>query len=170
KGIDRLLPAWTVVGEAPAGSPTAARPGRRGPMVGREEELDLLELMFARTIRQSRPSLVTVIGPAGIGKSRLAYEVAVRLRARGAAKVIRGRCLPYGDGLTGGAIPGRGRAGRDHSGAVVLDRHPGRARSAGRRRTGRRPGADRSVLARLSRDSRRRQTTAGATGGSPLGR
>ena len=100
KGIDRLLPAWTVVGEAPAGSPTAARPGRRGPMVGREEELDLLELMFARTIRQSRPSLVTVIGPAGIGKSRLAYEVAVRLRARGAAKVIRGRCLPYGDGLT----------------------------------------------------------------------
>jgi class 3 adenylate cyclase/CRP-like cAMP-binding protein len=100
KGIDRPLRAWTVMGEQKAAPPGAAGSLRRGPMVGREEELELLELMFARTIRQRRPSLVTVLGPAGIGKSRLAHELAGRLRTKGAAGVVRGRCLAYGEGLT----------------------------------------------------------------------
>jgi class 3 adenylate cyclase len=66
KGIDRPLQAWSVTGEESVGARTspAARPSRRAPMVGRDEELELLELMFSRTIRQGRPSLVTVLGPA----------------------------------------------------------------------------------------------------------
>ena len=56
--------------------------------------------MLSRTIRQGRPSLATVLGPAGIGKSRLSRELAERVLGRGTAGLVRGRCLPYGEGLT----------------------------------------------------------------------
>jgi class 3 adenylate cyclase/CRP-like cAMP-binding protein/tetratricopeptide (TPR) repeat protein len=102
KGIDRPLPAWEVtaelgVGEGPlssAGSVAVA------PLVGRDSELELLDLLFSRTLREARASLVTVIGPAGIGKSRLAHEFAQRVRLTRPVRIVRGRCLPYGEGLT----------------------------------------------------------------------
>ena len=43
--------------------------------------------------------MVTVIGDAGVGKSRLVHEVLCACDRRGAT-VLRGRCLPYGDGIT----------------------------------------------------------------------
>lgn len=102
KGIVDPLPAWEVTGEQESPSAIGARTGSLGaaPMVGRDAELDLLELLFARTVREGRPSLVTVVGPAGIGKSRLAREFTNRVRSTAAARVVRGRCLPYGEGLT----------------------------------------------------------------------
>ena len=68
------------------------------PMVGREEELAAVDeaLREAAVSRQAR--LVTIIGDAGMGKSRLAREVIARAGAN--ARVVRGRCLPYGDGIT----------------------------------------------------------------------
>ena len=72
------------------------RPGSQ--FVGRKRELDLLSglLMVASRDRVSR--LVTVIGDAGVGKSRLVEEF---LSARtDDAVVARGRCLPYGEGIT----------------------------------------------------------------------
>ena len=68
------------------------------PMVGREEELAAVDeaLREAAASRQAR--LVTIIGDAGMGKSRLAREVIARAGAN--ARVVRGRCLPYGDGIT----------------------------------------------------------------------
>jgi class 3 adenylate cyclase/tetratricopeptide (TPR) repeat protein len=98
KGIERPLRVWRVDGEAPA---AAAHPGAGAetPFVGREQETELLRLLFERTVRERRPNLVTIVGPPGIGKSRLARETTRTLGGDG-VRVLRGRCLPYGEGLT----------------------------------------------------------------------
>jgi len=67
-------------------------------LVGRERELALLREAFERTILERTCELVTVVGPAGIGKSRLTKEFTDTLG--GAATIVVGRCLSYGDGLT----------------------------------------------------------------------
>jgi len=64
--------------------------------VGRERELALLREVWGRVQAEHRCELVTVIGDAGVGKSRLAAELLAPLEAT----VVRGRCLPYGDGIT----------------------------------------------------------------------
>ncbi len=66
------------------------------PFVGRGQELEALLEAWNRTLAGSRCELVTVIGDAGVGKSRLVAEALDRIDAR----VVRGRCLPYGDGIT----------------------------------------------------------------------
>ncbi len=68
------------------------------PVVGRDEELVALRDAWdaARTDRRAR--LVTVIGDAGVGKSRLVREIIDRVQSD--ARVLFGRCLPYGDGIT----------------------------------------------------------------------
>ena len=67
------------------------------PMVGRETELGRLRDAFEQAVRDRSCQLFTVLGAAGIGKSRLALEF---LASRGDALVVRGRCLPYGEGIT----------------------------------------------------------------------
>ena len=67
--------------------------------MGRESEMELLRLLYGRTLRERRPHLVTIAGPPGIGKSRLAQEL-IEATAGDGAQLARGRCLPYGDGLT----------------------------------------------------------------------
>jgi class 3 adenylate cyclase/CRP-like cAMP-binding protein len=102
KGIDRPLPAWEVTGELDLSAEPVPRRGSVGvaPMVGRDGELELLELLFSRTLREGGSSLVTLVGPAGIGKSRLAHEFGQRVRSADSVRIVRGRCLPYGEGLT----------------------------------------------------------------------
>ena len=51
---------------------------------------------WERALAEQRCELVTVVGDAGVGKSRLAAEALARVDAR----VVRGRCLPYGEGIT----------------------------------------------------------------------
>ena len=68
------------------------------PLVGRRDELDRVRSAFDRAVTDRRCQLVTVLGPPGIGKSRLAREVATELRDE--AVVLSGRCLAYGDGIT----------------------------------------------------------------------
>ncbi|MGH2357577.1 MAG: ATP-binding protein, partial [Candidatus Limnocylindria bacterium] len=71
------------------------------PFVGREEELRLLKDALHATGRDRRPRLVTVTGPGGIGKSRLAWEFEKYID--GVVENIywhRGRCPAYGDGIT----------------------------------------------------------------------
>ncbi len=67
------------------------------PLVGRAAELELLENTYARTARDRRASLVTVYGEPGVGKSRLVREFLDGLEG---ATVLKGRCLPYGEGVT----------------------------------------------------------------------
>jgi class 3 adenylate cyclase/tetratricopeptide (TPR) repeat protein len=68
----------------------------RAPFVGREEELETLERTLVRAIDERSPQLATIVGPPGIGKSRLARE----LIRRSDALVLVGRCLSYGEGIT----------------------------------------------------------------------
>jgi class 3 adenylate cyclase/tetratricopeptide (TPR) repeat protein len=68
------------------------------PLVGRRDELGRVRQAFERTISERRCRLITVIGPPGIGKTRLAREVSATVRD--SAVVLAGRCLPYGEGIT----------------------------------------------------------------------
>jgi class 3 adenylate cyclase/tetratricopeptide (TPR) repeat protein len=74
-------------------------PGLHAPMVGRDAELSLLLSLFHRSASERRPNLVTIYGDAGVGKSRLTSEFTTRAEREGSA-VVRGRCLPYGEGIT----------------------------------------------------------------------
>src|SRR5439155_16141809 len=64
--------------------------------VGRERELALLREAWKRVQSEQRCELVTVIGDAGVGKSRLVAEALASVEAT----IVRGRCLPYGEGIT----------------------------------------------------------------------
>jgi class 3 adenylate cyclase/tetratricopeptide (TPR) repeat protein len=68
------------------------------PLVGRWDELERMRATLADVRSSSTARLVTVLGEPGIGKSRLAHEL-VSIACDG-ARVLRGRCLPYGDGIT----------------------------------------------------------------------
>ncbi|MGQ0668601.1 MAG: ATP-binding protein [Actinomycetota bacterium] len=68
------------------------------PMVGRDRELSLLQQAFEWAVAEPTCHLFTVLGTAGVGKSRLVEEF---LRAHATdATVLRGRCLHYGEGIT----------------------------------------------------------------------
>ena len=69
-----------------------------GPMVGRERELGILRNAYERANAEQRCVLVTVLGTAGVGKSRLTHEFLATVRPE--ASVLRGRALPYGHGVT----------------------------------------------------------------------
>jgi class 3 adenylate cyclase len=65
-------------------------------MVGRENELGRLRNVFAQAVHDRSCQLFTVLGSAGVGKSRLADEFLAGV----VAQVVRGRCLSYGEGIT----------------------------------------------------------------------
>jgi len=96
KGKAEPVPAWEVVelAERPVG------PGEwRAPFIGRGHELGLLESALRRTARERRPHLATVVGEAGVGKSRLLRELVERLEADEERPLVReGRCVAYGSG------------------------------------------------------------------------
>jgi class 3 adenylate cyclase/predicted ATPase len=74
-------------------------PSRRvaGAMVGRERELGRLQAAMAQAVADCSCQLFTVLGAAGVGKSRLAYAFLDGLES---ATVVRGTCLSYGEGIT----------------------------------------------------------------------
>ena len=68
------------------------------PLVGRDKEVQLLQHAFERAVEERSCRLFTAIGPAGIGKSRLAAELLTWANGRALGAV--GRCLSYGEGIT----------------------------------------------------------------------
>lgn len=73
----------------------------RLPLIGRQSDLDQLELVARRVVTEGRPSLVSIIAPAGTGKSRLLEELLDRLPSVAPdAAVAIAQCLPYGQRLT----------------------------------------------------------------------
>jgi predicted ATPase len=76
---------------------TVERSHTRTPMIGRERELDRLQDAFAQAVEDRSCQLFTVLGAAGVGKSRLSLEFLGGLED---ARVVRGRCLSYGEGIT----------------------------------------------------------------------
>jgi class 3 adenylate cyclase/tetratricopeptide (TPR) repeat protein len=68
------------------------------PLVGRAEELASLDEAFRDAVSERACRVLTVLGPPGIGKSRLAAELTGRVAAE--ATVLSGRCLAYGESAT----------------------------------------------------------------------
>ena len=66
--------------------------------MGRDRQLATLSTVFEASLSDRTCHLVTVLGEAGVGKSRLVREFVGGLGDR--ANVLRGRCLPYGEGIT----------------------------------------------------------------------
>jgi class 3 adenylate cyclase len=90
KGKEQPVPAWVALGEA-------RKPGERtvaGPLVGRRHELEVLRGTWERVAAENTPQLVTIIGPAGVGKTRLTVEFGAMVKERG-GRIVRGRALPY---------------------------------------------------------------------------
>ncbi len=89
-----------LIGEA-IGAPERGTNLLRAPLVGREEELALLTSLVDRVAADRRPHLVTLYGQPGVGKSRLTAEFLATLARRPVPpRVVRGRCLSYGSGVT----------------------------------------------------------------------
>ncbi|HEV3496410.1 MAG TPA: adenylate/guanylate cyclase domain-containing protein, partial [Actinomycetes bacterium] len=78
------------------GAPGHAR-RQDAPIVGREPELRLFAWVYERVVSTSSSHLLTVLGPAGVGKTRLVGEAVAGMAG---ATVLRGRCLSYGEGIT----------------------------------------------------------------------
>ena len=92
KGKADPLPAYALV------SVRAEAPSRRheAPMIGRERQRELLEGTFANVVSDRSCHLFTILGSAGVGKSRLAQEFLAGVDAT----VVTGRCLSYGEGIS----------------------------------------------------------------------
>jgi len=116
KGKSTPVAAWVAVAAARELEPAPRGvAGLSAPLVGRNEELAILSAVASRVERERAPQLVTFFGPAGVGKSRLLAELVERLPAR----LVQGRCLPYGEGITFWPLA---EAAKAHAG--ILDTDP----------------------------------------------
>ncbi|HEY7280558.1 MAG TPA: adenylate/guanylate cyclase domain-containing protein [Actinomycetota bacterium] len=98
KGKAEPVTAWRLEGVTPGVSGHARR--LDSPMVGRERQRRLLEEAFDQAVSDRVCYLFTVLGSAGVGKSRLVNEFLDSESATRPARVVHGRCLSYGDGIT----------------------------------------------------------------------
>ncbi|MBV9098800.1 MAG: tetratricopeptide repeat protein, partial [Frankiaceae bacterium] len=97
KGKRDPVPAYELVGLR---SPGAARVGLgdEAPFIGRDAEFGRLVGKLLDVVESGRPSSVVVTGEAGVGKTRLAVELDRFAAEMPAARVLWGRCPPYGEG------------------------------------------------------------------------
>jgi predicted ATPase/DNA-binding SARP family transcriptional activator/class 3 adenylate cyclase len=94
--VEAVDGAWRVIQAADTAPGFARR--LSSAMVGRERERRRLRDAFDQAVSDRSCQLFTVLGPAGVGKSRLVQEHLGDLG--GQALVTRGRCIPYGEGIT----------------------------------------------------------------------
>ncbi len=95
KGKSERVPAWQLLGVHRAAAVSTAD---TGPMVGREREMAQLHEAFRLAVEDRQVRTLTIIGDAGVGKSRLTREFLASVAE--VAYVVRGRCLSYGRGIT----------------------------------------------------------------------
>ena len=95
KGKAEQVPAWRLLAVHRGATVTSAD---TSPMVGREPEMARLRDAFRGAVQERRVRVLTVIGDAGVGKSRLTREFLASITDE--AYIVRGRCLSYGRGIT----------------------------------------------------------------------
>jgi predicted ATPase len=113
KGKDKPVPVWEALKVVAL---PQTRPFGTAPFIGRDQELDWLLAMWNRVADNRQPHLVTILGEAGIGKSRLVAEYEQRLPD--VVTVLHGHCLPYGEALCYGAL---GMMLKEAAGIIVED-------------------------------------------------
>jgi class 3 adenylate cyclase/tetratricopeptide (TPR) repeat protein len=112
KGKSEPVPAWEALAVTAEHAVGRTAPARESPLVGRDNELATLETIYERVERDCIPHLVTLVGEAGVGKSRVLRELERRLCDRPEAPAFHtGRCLPYGTGIVFWALGEVIRAG-----------------------------------------------------------
>jgi predicted ATPase len=92
KGKEQPVRVWIA---RAATTPAGERILSQAEMVGRARELDVLRGIWERVVAEERVHLVTIFGPPGIGKSRLAWEFGELVGQLG-GRTLRGRSTPYG--------------------------------------------------------------------------
>ena len=97
KGKAERVPAYRLLAVRDT-TAEGAHLARRAPLIGRSGEMARIRGAFGEVVASGGARLVTLIGEAGVGKSRLLDDVSDEVAD--AATVMRGRCLPYGDGIT----------------------------------------------------------------------
>lgn len=116
KGKSAPVVAWVAVSATGEQEPAPRGvAGLSAPLVGRNEELAVLSAVAARVERERAPQLVTLFGPAGVGKSRLLTELVKQLPC---ARLVKGRCLSYGEGITFWPLA---EAAKTHAGILDTD-------------------------------------------------
>jgi class 3 adenylate cyclase len=141
KGKEAPMLAW--LARAAVSAP-ADRPVSAAPFVGRDPELELLVSTWARASRELHPQLVTLVGPPGIGKTRLALEFVKRVESAG-GRTLRGRPLPYGEPAAYWAF---GQVIREASGIFATDSTDVAAEKLSDRAAALLPAAEAKELAR----------------------
>jgi predicted ATPase/class 3 adenylate cyclase len=114
KGKAEAVPLWRALRVIALRGGVVRSPGLEPPFVGREGELRLVKQLFHAAAEDRRAQLVSVVGVAGIGKSRLVWEFEKYIDGLlDEAWWHKGRCLSYGDGVAFWALAEmvRGRAG-----------------------------------------------------------
>ncbi len=100
KGKAEPVKAWVA---SRAVTEAGERPTQERAIVGRTPELALLYALWQRVLTEQFPHLVSIFGPAGVGKSTIVSGFAGEAREAG-ARVVRGRSLPYRESGTYGAL------------------------------------------------------------------
>jgi class 3 adenylate cyclase/tetratricopeptide (TPR) repeat protein len=100
KGKSAVVPAWVATAPlVPAGERTISR----APLVGRGRQLGVLQGIWERVADERTPTLVTIFGDPGVGKTRLGIEFG-RVVGELGGRSVRGRSLPYRDSSAYGAF------------------------------------------------------------------
>jgi class 3 adenylate cyclase len=101
KGKSSPVPAWRALRVVAERGGRNRSEGIEAPVVGRDDDLQLLKDLFHATVRDRRTRLVSVLGPGGIGKSRLAWEFLKYLDGLVDGVYWHdGRSPAYGEGIT----------------------------------------------------------------------
>jgi class 3 adenylate cyclase/tetratricopeptide (TPR) repeat protein len=118
KGKSKPIPVWEALEARSRYGIDVARTGG-APLVGREQEVELLRRALQRSRQEQSSQLVTLVGVPGIGKSRLVFELFAALDREPELVYWRqGRCLPYGEGVTYWALTEMVKA---HAGILETD-------------------------------------------------
>jgi class 3 adenylate cyclase len=100
RGKEARLPAWLVREAITSPTPEVVP---SGPMLGREQEFELIRSTWERVVALRQPHLLSLLGSPGIGKTRLCRELACVVEEQG-GRVVRGRSVPYGESSGYGAF------------------------------------------------------------------